>query len=197
MASHLKTFPLVVKVGGSLLDLPDFGPRLRRWLETLGPDPVLLVPGGGPAADLIRRLDRLHRLGDEHAHWLALQTMTLNAHVLLALLPHARLIEDVERSRDRQGQLFLLDAYEFARADELRPDHLPHSWDVTSDSVAARAAVLAGARKLVLLKSVSIPKEIGRAEAGRRGYVDPFFAEVIGRGPAVEVVNLRDWQPAL
>ena len=37
---------IVVKVGGSLFDWPELGPRLGRWLKTLPSNRVLLVPGG-------------------------------------------------------------------------------------------------------------------------------------------------------
>ena len=60
----------VFKVGGSLFDLPDLGQRLA-WLAEAQLSTVLLVPGGGPTAEIIRNLDRRHRLGEEAAHWLA------------------------------------------------------------------------------------------------------------------------------
>ena len=59
---------IVAKVGGSLFDLPQLGPALARWAAEQ-PAPVLYVPGGGPFADVIRALDRVHDLGDEAAHW--------------------------------------------------------------------------------------------------------------------------------
>src|SRR5207248_9110984 len=59
---------LVVKVGGSLYDLPDLADRLRRWLSALAAPRVLLVPGGGPTADVIRTFDQRHRLGEEASH---------------------------------------------------------------------------------------------------------------------------------
>ena len=43
---------VVVKVGGSLYDLPDLGPRLRDWLKHLEAVPVLVVPYAGDAAEL-------------------------------------------------------------------------------------------------------------------------------------------------
>ncbi len=63
---------LVVKVGGSLYDLPDLGPRLRGFLASLKDVDRLIVPGGGATTDAIRLFDRDHGLGPEQSHWLAL-----------------------------------------------------------------------------------------------------------------------------
>ena len=84
----------------------------------------------------------------------------------------------------------ILDCYAFVREDEQNPDHLLHSWSVTSDSVAARAAVVAKAERLFLLKSVTIPETLDWREAARLGCVDPFFPEV-ALGLTVTAVNLR------
>jgi hypothetical protein len=86
--------PIVVKVGGSLFDLPDLGSRLQSWLDRLPTRQVLLVPGGGPTADVVRELDRRHGLGDERAHWLALRALMLNAYFLAELLPSAAVVEN-------------------------------------------------------------------------------------------------------
>src|SRR5260370_42590502 len=53
---------LVAKVGGSLFDLEDLGPRLRGWLARQPEGEKLLVPGGGPAAAGVRARDRAHLL---------------------------------------------------------------------------------------------------------------------------------------
>jgi aspartokinase-like uncharacterized kinase len=188
----------VVKVGGSLFDLPDLASRLMDWLHDQGP--VLLVPGGGAMADAVRSLDRQHRLGEEAAHWLALRAMSLNAHILASLLPSATVVRSVEESwpRIQAGQIPVLNAHAFAAADERRPGSLPHSWAVTSDSLAARVAVVAGARRLFLLKSADIPPTVSWTEAGRRGWVDAFFAEIARRAPGMEIrtINLRGPAPA-
>jgi hypothetical protein len=69
---------------------------------------------------------------------------------------------------------------------------LPHSWDVTSDSIAARAALVYGAERLVLLKSVDVPPGTPWDEAAARGWVDAHFSHVVSGAPfAVEVVNFR------
>ena len=185
----------VVKVGGSLFDLPDLAPRLRRWLDAECAGGVLLVPGGGSSADMVRDLDRRHNLGEEASHWLALRALALNAHFLAALLPSACVLHDVETCQRawQENRIPILDVFSFARADEARPGHLPHSWTVTSDALAARVAVVAQARELVLLKSMTIPPSVDWHEAGRLGWVDAVFAEVLGaaRDLRVRAVNLR------
>lgn len=185
--------PTVVKVGGSLFDLPDLGPRLQAWLATISPG-VLLVPGGAAAADVVRTFDRRFRLGNEAAHWLALLAMTLNAHLLSELLGGAVVGagDDCPACWER-GTVPILDGFAFAVADEQRPGHLPHSWDVTSDSLAVRAAVVGGAGRLILLKSVAIPPGTAWDEAARQGWVDAFFPTAIRQHGAltIEVVAFR------
>ena len=177
---------LVVKVGGSLFDWPELPARLTDWLAQQQPSRILLVPGGGAAADVIRAADSTFGLGDEAAHWLALQAMTLNAHLLAQLL-HAPVVTCLQ-----DDELAILDAYAFCQADQGRAGCLPHSWAVTSDSVAARVAQVFGAR-LILLKSIDIPREVSWQAAVNNGYVDGHFSQV-AEGLNVAAVNLRMWK---
>ncbi len=190
--------PVVVKVGGSLFDLPDLGPRLRAWLATC-PGPVVLVPGGGPTADVIRDLDRRHGLGEEAAHWLALRALTLNAHFLLTLLPagHGALAAGTAECEAvwSRSRLAVVDAHAFAMADEGRPGCLPHVWSVTSDSLAARLAVVLGAAELVLLKSVTVLPRPDWTAASARGFVDPYFPQAAAPLAVIRAVNFREWRP--
>jgi aspartokinase-like uncharacterized kinase len=189
--------PTVIKVGGSLFNLPDLGERLQRWLATQETTNLLLLPGGGPTTDVIRDLDQLQALGQEKAHWLALRALALNAHVLAAFLPTGEVVQEIAACSScwAAGRLPILDAHAFARTDEGRPGCLPHVWDVTSDAIAARVAGVAGARALILLKSVTIPPGIDWIEAGQRGWVDPAFAGVLRQAPElrVSVVNFLEW----
>ncbi|MEI7683460.1 MAG: hypothetical protein WCL32_00425 [Planctomycetota bacterium] len=177
----------VVKVGGSLYDWNELGPRLRLFLATL-PSPVLIVPGGGPTADAIRLLAATHSLGDELAHWLALKTCSINGHVLAKLLGSLPITTHVDDVNDKA----VVDLYAFAADDERRPDHWPHLWDVTSDSMAVRVAAVAGARELVLLKSIDIASD-DWSVAAASGAVDPFFPTAVARSPKmiVRTINLR------
>jgi aspartokinase-like uncharacterized kinase len=189
--------PVIVKVGGSLYDLPDLGDRLRRWLDRQGLRNVLLFPGGGALVDRIRDLDRRHRLGEEHSHWLALRALTVNAHFLAALLAPAAVVTGPAACPElwRHGVLPVADPHALALGDEGRPGQVPHTWDVTSDTLAARAALLTGARELILLKSVSLADEACWAEAVQRGVVDHFFPRLVAAAPpdslSIRVVNFR------
>jgi aspartokinase-like uncharacterized kinase len=198
MEEHRDRAHSVVKVGGSLFNWPELGDRLRLWLRSLGRRGVLLLPGGGPTADVIREFDRCHGLGEERAHWLALRALALNASFLQELLPSAAVIRSPTEGVAcwRRGVLPILDAEAFCRADELHPGCLPHHWSITSDSIAARVARVAGAGRLVLLKSTDLPPGISWREAGQRGMVDPWFGEAVGDALEVECVNLRRWQPS-
>ena len=166
---------IVVKVGGSLFDRPDLGPMLQRWLERRG-GRCLLVPGGGPMADVVRSYHRTHRLPEVDSHWLAIRAMSINANLLETIVG---------------GGAVVVDALAFCQLDEDRPGSLPHTWRVTSDAIAARIAEVRGA-KLVLLKSVELPAGISWSEAAERGLVDSFFGEVVERAALeVEWVNFR------
>jgi aspartokinase-like uncharacterized kinase len=194
---------VVVKVGGSLFAWPELGPQLEQWLRALSPARILLVPGGGAIVDVVRDLDRCHGLGEEAAHWLALRALTLNAHFLATVLASLRatVVADFQQCQGAwaREELPILDALEFARMDESHPDHLPHLWSSSSDSVAAIVAVRIKAQRLVLLKSKEVPKRNEWMKPAF-GLVDPIFAAVINQaitaGLELEIsaMNFRDGQ---
>lgn len=176
--------PAVVKVGGSLLDHPGLAAGLRAFERNLCSRRTLLVVGGGPVADAVRDFDRIHRLGAERSHWLALSALRVTGELARGWYPDAVWVAD---PAETPAGVHVLDALEFCR---LRPE-IPHTWDVTSDAIAAFAARAAGGR-LVLLKSVAIPAGTPWAEAAARGWVDAHFP-VAAAGLAVEPVEFRNW----
>jgi probable H4MPT-linked C1 transfer pathway protein len=173
-ASPIRT---VVKVGGALLGrqgaLDTIVEVLRRVAER--GDPVLVVPGGGPFADVVRRIDTELRLADDAAHWMAILGMSQYAELLSSLVPGARLVETAGECALalRSGCLPMLAPHRWLHA----VDPLPHSWEVTSDSIAAWVAGELAAVRLVLVKAVKV---------GRPELVDPYFERVLS--PGVELV---------
>jgi aspartokinase-like uncharacterized kinase len=145
--------------------------------------------------DVIRDLDARHGLGEEHAHWLALRALAIQAHFLAALIPGSKVT-------DRPGfecGAVVLDVHAFAVADEKRTGCLQHCWKVTSDTIAARVALAAEADELVLLKSRDLPGSWTWEDAAVHGFVDPAFPAAIraaGNNLVTCAVNLRNWQPA-
>jgi hypothetical protein len=69
---------------------------------------------------------------------------------------------------------------------------------VTSDSIAARMAVVLGADRLILLKSIDMPSGTSWTEAAERGWVDRHFPRVIeGATLMVETVNFGGYLDSL
>lgn len=127
--------PLVVKVGGSLFDR--VVPLLAIFREV--GRPVLIVPGGGKFADLVRRLN----VSDTAGHWMAIAGMEQFGWYIAS--------HDVPAvsALTLPAEVTVLLPYCALR----RADPLPHSWNVTSDTIAAWVAKELSL-DLLLLKSV-------------------------------------------
>lgn len=188
----------VVKVGGSLLDLPDLADRLRRWLAVQTPAHHVLVAGGGRLVDQIRQWHVLRPLSNVAAHWMCIDAMTVTAHMLHDRLPEISLIEDDRLLCQRVG---FRDCTIFGPALWMRHGEpgiagtrLPASWEVTSDAIAGRLAVALAADELVLMKS-SLPAESTSGELSKMaaaGYVDSMLPRLTEELPRYRLVNLRE-----
>jgi aspartokinase-like uncharacterized kinase len=171
------TVDLVVKVGGGVLADPV---AFERVLEVLSRElpgrRALVVPGGGPFADAVRALDGHLPLHDAEAHWMAIQGMDQYAQLLASRLSGTLVTtRDEIRAVQNAGRIVVLAPYRWLRD----VDPLPHSWNVTSDSIAAWVAGALGARQLVLVKP---------AGARGEGLVDERFAETVL--PGIEIAIL-------
>jgi aspartokinase-like uncharacterized kinase len=165
-----------------LLALPGAFDRVAQALGTLRrAPPPLIVPGGGPFADAVRSVGRRTTLRDEAAHWMAILAMDQYAHLLASRVRRARLIEwPAEiRSALADRRLPVLAPYRWLR----RADPLPHSWDVSSDSIAAWIAGAVGARRLILVK----PADLDVADA-----VDGHFARALPKNVRAAVLAVGD-----
>ena len=183
----------VVKLGGSLLALADCLPRVKRWLGGQPPLPTLLIVGGGAAVEALRAVDRQQPLDDTLAHWLAIAAMTIQGRAVAEGLKIPFIEWSVWIDSPPGNTCAVLDAWQFLWREEprLSREPLPASWDVTSDSIAARAAALSGA-SLVLLKSCLPTPPHGSAEWSAQGYVDRYFpiaARDVQEIVAVDLIN--------
>jgi aspartokinase-like uncharacterized kinase len=118
--------PVVIKLGGSLY--PHTASIIRVIKDSKRP--CLIVPGGGAGADVIRAQD----LSDEVAHWMAILSMEqygwyLSQFGIPVQQPHSYSLITPTDQR-------ILLPYQYLREIDSFPDALPHSWDVTSDSIS-------------------------------------------------------------
>jgi aspartokinase-like uncharacterized kinase len=189
----------IIKVGGSLFDWHELPARMAAFLVAGGAikraERTILIAGGGPVADVVRRLDRIHGVGDVVAHRLALEALDLTALFLASLIPGAVLVDGSENlvSTWNSGYSPVLSPRQILiEFEQSGKGSLPATWDVTSDSIAARIAVHLRADRLVLLKSASVPAGTSREDAARLGLVDPMLPVVARALPRVEYLNLRE-----
>jgi probable H4MPT-linked C1 transfer pathway protein len=168
----------VVKVGGGLLA---HEAELRAVLELLdGSSRTLIVPGGGPFADAVRDAHGLGSVDDDEAHWMAVLAMNQYGALLASRMRRGCVVESPgEASRAASaGQVPILAPAQWLR----QADPLPHSWDVTSDSIAAWIAGHVGARRLVLVKPPGATGDL----------VDAYFERALPAGLDVHVVPADD-----
>jgi aspartokinase-like uncharacterized kinase len=187
---------LVLKVGGSLAADPVVLRKVADGIGRLGAETrMVIIPGGGPFADTVREVDHLYALPASAAHWMAILGMDQYAHLLTALIRGSEVVVDqsgIMAAIDRGAIPVLAPSQWLSAADEV-----PHSWDVTSDSLAAYLATLLGAERLVLVKAV---------EWGDDELVDPYFKRVLPAGIALRITGpeglaaiggwIRDCEPA-
>jgi aspartokinase-like uncharacterized kinase len=166
----------VVKIGGSCAGSLD----LKKWTGAVAAcaGRVAIVPGGGPFADAVRDAQPKMGFDDVAAHHMAMLGMELFGRALASF--DARLVPVDSITALRQGlRRNMVPVWLPARM-AMRAGDVPQSWDVTSDSLAAWLAGRIGARRLVLLKQVELPRSpVGANELARRGIVDKAFARFL------------------
>ncbi|MDA1163762.1 MAG: hypothetical protein O3B13_11725 [Planctomycetota bacterium] len=189
---------VLVKVGGSLLTLPDLQDRLRSLFRTLSCEQVTIVVGGGAATDVVRNWEVIHRLDHEVAHWLAIESMSLTAGLVVQLLSETTLIHDRHSARSchRSGNIAVLEPRSIL--DELHREtgqQLPVGWHCTSDSIAGWIATGWKADAIVLAKSVDAPNPEDSSIPGQCGTVmdavDECFESIVADRLPVYWCNVR------
>jgi aspartokinase-like uncharacterized kinase len=169
----------VVKVGGGLLAAPRHLDAVLASIHDAARERrVLVVPGGGPFADAVRHIDRHVHLSDDAAHWMAILAMDQYAHTIASRLPQGLIVDRTDA---------IVSALEAGRVPIIAPsswlreaDPLPHSWEVTSDSIAAWIAGQVGAASLVLVKP---------AHASGDDLVDAYFTRTLPTGITSAIVT--------
>ncbi len=155
---------------------------------------LVIVPGGGRFADLVRAAQARFGLDDDTAHRMALRGMDQYGLILAALAPRGRAVGDLKTARTAAaaGRVpVLLVAFTLEEDGELE-----RSFRLGSDAIAAAVARRLGARHIVMLKSCACPRDPIRRGAvlralARRGVVDPLFPALVPNDCEVRLINAR------
>ncbi len=124
---------IVVKLGGSLMHRSgELIKEITGYSRSSGQN-ILIVPGGSLFADLVRKV----KASQEASHWMAILGMEQYGY-FLADGSDAELVDDLNPP---DGACILL-PYNLMK----KKDELPHSWGVTSDTIAAWVALHLKAR---------------------------------------------------
>lgn len=195
----------VLKLGGSLLSLPDIGWRTRSWLASQEPAENRIIAGGGEIVEAVRDLATVHPLPDDYWHWLCIDLLQSTFSLACRLFPDADAVETTDQflrlfdlGRDAKQNCAIVNPAAFYTKTNHRslPLMLPESWDTTSDSIAALLARMLNAEELVLLKSCGpLEADYPPASESSRDPLDPvvdaYFDQAIEFIPRVRLVNLR------
>ena len=190
----------VLKLGGSLLDLGDLPDRLGSVFKMLDGGQPLLVCGGGDAANIVRCWQETHALNEEQSHWLAMDSIRLNQRLLLTLMPELELVSNraAAESAWSRGRVPLIDLMAFVSIEESHAEQgtaLPHTWEVTSDSLAAWVAIRWPANRFVLLKSAELPPLRSFTQMANSELIDRHFPKLASALPPTFWCAVRENDP--
>jgi len=143
----------ILKVGGSLSEDPELLIGLCAKISALAKYyGLVVVPGGGKFADVVRDSDEHFTLSSTVSHKMAIMAMDQFGMLLAQITPNSCAtysLEDARQLSDTEAvPIFLPSRLLF------KEDPLKNSWDVTSDSIAAYIAVRLKAAKLILITDV-------------------------------------------
>ncbi|UCF45261.1 MAG: delta 1-pyrroline-5-carboxylate synthetase [Candidatus Bathyarchaeota archaeon] len=143
----------VIKIGGSLAEDPEQLKALCIKLSEFAKKyAIVVVPGGGSFADVVRDFDQRFNLSSGISHRMAILGMDQFGLLLSQIIPNScatYLLNDAKQlSEIRIVPIFLPSRLMF------REDPLESSWDVTSDSIATYVASRLHVAKVLLVTDV-------------------------------------------
>jgi aspartokinase-like uncharacterized kinase len=159
---------MIFKVGGSVAG--ELG-IVFEALEIL--DEAKVIPGGWIFADIVEKL----KLNDEISHWMAILSMHLYGYYMLGYTKSFALLEPENFEEIKERGRFIVLPYRILK----KYDELPHSWEVTSDSIAVWLAGKIGEKMVVkvnaaggVIRGGRIVELASSEEAVRAGIIDSY-----------------------
>lgn len=131
----MKYTTALFKIGGRVLE--DFGninstiSQLSYLYEEKLIQKIIIIPGGGSVANFIRKVYNELKFTEELAHWMGIVSMSYNGLELGKKFPKLKIIEEYNELKKLDKTFCIFLPFRFLKEN----DKLPHSWDVTSDSI--------------------------------------------------------------
>lgn len=193
---------VVLKLGGSLLTCPDLGQRLRKLVARYEDHRILMIVGGGAAADVVRDWSHRFSLSEESAHWIALRSLSMTRGLVKTMLPRCADVDssstaDLMWEAGFNPMLLDIELYLWREQQSAGQEMLPHTWDVTSDSIAAWVAAGWLAHELVLVKSTDLAAQMTVDRAAEEGLVDAYFPQIANQVPRIGWCNALSETPQI
>ncbi len=146
---------VIIKFGGSLIEksrgiirfLGDYAKEKEKYEDKALT--IILIPGGGPFAEAVKNLSADISISENTAHWMAVLAMHQYGLFLASGEIEIPAVESVDEI-DGAGAICILLPYKILKSD----DCLPHTWDVTSDTIAAFVANKMGEKTFIKLTDV-------------------------------------------
>ena len=167
----------VVKLGGSLAETSELVSWLKR-LVACGGGRVIVVPGGGPFADQVRKSQLSIGFDDKTAHLMALHAMDQFGLMCCGLEPDLITAQSFAEIHEvlSQNKVALWLPEKMLSVNSV----LPASWDITSDSIAAWLAREISASHLLLVKYQSVnTDQLAIETLQASGVIDKGFRKMI------------------
>lgn len=198
---------VVLKLSGHLINHREFIQSTLGALKSLaGVARFVLVPGGSVFADFVRELQGRMHFSEDTAHWLAIKAMEMYGTYLLSFDESNMLLEAYDLPEIHEalskGKIPLLMPYRVMRAS----NKLPHSWNVTSDSISIYVGEILKASMVILAKPVdgildsrgNIVQKMSIVELEQSGtnVIDPYAVELL-RNAKLQIAIYNMFKPSV
>ncbi|TDS32332.1 hypothetical protein [Halanaerobium congolense] len=145
----------VLKIGGSFINKEKQKElkQIIKALKMVENHKFIIATGGGKAADLVRSYDSNFQLKASSSHFAAIAAMELNSYLISDYFDDFSFFS-TDFNFKKKINIFLPLAY------YKQFDPLPHSWDVSSDSIALELGQRLRVNNFCLIKQKIIAKDL-------------------------------------
>jgi len=151
----MKHTTIIAKIGGKIFENHENLENTLNQFKTLlfekkVIDKLIIIPGGGSYANFIRVIDRKLNIGDDLSHWMAIFAMNCNGIAISQEYKEIKRIKDIDELKESNESILIFLPFDFL----YQLDELPHSWSVTSDSLAIYIASILKLNHCFLIKDI-------------------------------------------